>query len=539
MNIRTFIALSVASFAALAANAANPFLPLWEYIPDGEPHVFEDPDNPGKMRVYLYGSHDVNGRHYCGFDLVVWSAPVDELNNWRYDGVIFESKSDANGESFLPNGGSDHLLAPDVAMTVGKDGKKIYWLYPNIVGVRKSLVAKSDSPKGPFVPCNWSPDDPAKTVGCMGFDPAVLVDDDGRVYGFWGGGHSHAAELDPATMATVKPGTKILSDLVAGCGDEGIGGFYEASSIRKVKDKYAFIYCRWTKDGDFGMTNSNYTLAYAYSDRPLGPYTYGGTIIDGRGREKRGDGSVVATAHPNGNTHGSICEINGKWYVFYHRQTGTNPFSRQAMVAPIEVSVEDKPGGRIVISEAEYTSEGFESGGLDPYERHVAGIASHYTGPEPAVTGTGKERSKFVFPGPYTEPFRCKTGYSAVNPYDPSINCCRIVNCTDGSTVGYKYFDFSRTCGRCGLKLCVELELSGVGGRIDVWIGRPATEEGGVLIGSATLDAEAGVRTIEIPVVRLSEITGRKALYFTFSSDVKGRSICSVESFAFSCSAML
>lgn len=29
----------------------NPYLPSWEYVPDGEPHVF------GK-RVYIYGSHD-------------------------------------------------------------------------------------------------------------------------------------------------------------------------------------------------------------------------------------------------------------------------------------------------------------------------------------------------------------------------------------------------------------------------------------------------------------------------------------------------
>ena len=39
-------------FAALAANAQNPYLPLWEHLPDGEPRVFEDPDNPGKYRAY-------------------------------------------------------------------------------------------------------------------------------------------------------------------------------------------------------------------------------------------------------------------------------------------------------------------------------------------------------------------------------------------------------------------------------------------------------------------------------------------------------
>ena len=32
----------------------NPFLPLWEYTPDGEPHIFGD-------RIYLFGSHDTEG----------------------------------------------------------------------------------------------------------------------------------------------------------------------------------------------------------------------------------------------------------------------------------------------------------------------------------------------------------------------------------------------------------------------------------------------------------------------------------------------
>ena len=42
--------------------AGNPYLPLWEHLPDGEPRVFEDPDNPGKFRAYIIGSHDVRLR---------------------------------------------------------------------------------------------------------------------------------------------------------------------------------------------------------------------------------------------------------------------------------------------------------------------------------------------------------------------------------------------------------------------------------------------------------------------------------------------
>src|SRR5690606_23028012 len=51
----------------------NPYLPLWEHLPDGEPRVFEDPDNPGKFRAYIIGSHDLRYTSYCGPDIRMWS----------------------------------------------------------------------------------------------------------------------------------------------------------------------------------------------------------------------------------------------------------------------------------------------------------------------------------------------------------------------------------------------------------------------------------------------------------------------------------
>ena len=87
----------------------NPFMPLWEHIPDGEPYVFEDPDQPGKYRVYVYGSHDDLISEYCGRDQVVWSASVDSLNNWRYDGVILVVDKNANGEPFDSKSTADVL----------------------------------------------------------------------------------------------------------------------------------------------------------------------------------------------------------------------------------------------------------------------------------------------------------------------------------------------------------------------------------------------------------------------------------------------
>src|SRR5690606_13168764 len=66
----------------------NPYLPSWEYIPDGEPYVFDG-------RVYVYGSHDrFNGHAFCLNDYVCWSAPVDDLGDWRYEGVIYRKTDD-------------------------------------------------------------------------------------------------------------------------------------------------------------------------------------------------------------------------------------------------------------------------------------------------------------------------------------------------------------------------------------------------------------------------------------------------------------
>ena len=228
----------------------NPYMPLWEHIPDGEPYVFEDPDQPGKYRVYVYGSHDDLITAYCGRNQVVWSASVDSLNNWRYDGTILIVDKNRDGQPFDSAGTADVLYAPDVTLVTDKDGKKTYYLFPNDqTGFRNGLIAKSSRPDGPFEVCNWSKDNPNQVDGVLQFDPAVFVDDDGRVYGYWGFERSYAAEFDPETMATVKPGTQIVEDMISGRNQQGRFKFFEASSIRKIKDKYIFIYSRFTEDG--------------------------------------------------------------------------------------------------------------------------------------------------------------------------------------------------------------------------------------------------------------------------------------------------
>ena len=518
----------------------NPFMPLWEHIPDGEPYVFEDPDQPGKLRVYIYGSHDDLVTKYCGRNQVVWSASVDSLNRWRYDGTILVVDKNRDGEPFDSAGTADVLYAPDVTVVTDSTGKKTYYLFPNDqAGSRNGLIAKSDRPDGPFEVYNWSKDDANKADGILQFDPAVFVDDDGRVYGYWGFERSMAAELDPTTMATVKPGTKVVEDMISGRNQPGRFKFFEASRIRKIKAKYVFIYSRFTEEGEFGLPTSNYTLAYCYSDAPLGPWTYGGTIIDGRAREKDEQGNTIASATPDGNTHGSICEIrltsgrsqgeNSQWYVFYHRQTGTNEYARQAMVAPITVKVETGKGGKVEISEGEYTSEGFATNGLDPFERHSAGIACWYTGPKPAT----HEWPNNTFYGSYVA-----SGYGTDSkfdaPYDLRNNTNDVVNNTDGSIVGYKYFNFDGVEDE-NLRLLLNLTPEGIDGTIDIMADRPWVSQGGQLLGSISLRADMPQIPTELSadLKGTDKLQGKHAIFFVFKSDTKEQSLCKLHNFVF------
>ena len=145
--------------------AVNPYLPSWEYVPDAEPHIVDG-------RVYIYGSHDLfNGLNFCLGDYVCWSAPVDDLGNWRYEGVIFKREQDPAAPKIrLTNG----LAAPD--MIQGPDGR--FYLYYFMGGTKMISVAVCDKPAGKYefygyvkyadgTP-DWKKEEPLQ------FDPGVL-----------------------------------------------------------------------------------------------------------------------------------------------------------------------------------------------------------------------------------------------------------------------------------------------------------------------------------------------------------------------------
>ncbi len=415
---------------AVVVKAQNPYLPLWEHLPDGEPRVFEDPDNPGKLRAYIIGSHDVTYTAYCGPDIRMWSAPVEDLSQWRDEGPIF---------TWFVNGQWDTMFAPDLVETIDKaTGKKTYWLYPHSRGWRRvPMVCKSDRPNGPFVPVNLTEDGTQCLPGSLiDFDPSVFIESvtnkkdkdfakGFRAYVFYGFQHSTACELDQNTMYSKRDGTELIDPFIPASSHDGRlldkpgseykalykgqnpldFNFFEASSIRQVGNKYVMVFSGYSGK-EYGLGNTNSALRYAFGDSPLGPWRSGGVLVDSRGVVLNEDGSKLITTNAAHNTHGSLQEINGQWYVFYHRPPRGFGNARQAMVAPVKITWDKKPvakGGVVKITAydpytennvwtakasngneytgAEVTSEGFQIFGLPPYNYYSAGLACFMYGP--------------------------------------------------------------------------------------------------------------------------------------------------------------
>lgn len=435
----------------------NPFLPFNEYIPDGEPHIFGD-------RVYIFGSHDREGGYtFCMDDYVTYSAPVDDLSDWRYEGVIYKSSQDPH----YPN--LKYMFAPDVVQ--GNDGK--YYLYYCMGGdygyggyQRPISVAVSDSPAGEYKFLGYvkNPDGtPMMKYIC--FDPAV-INDNGTIRVYYGTQYGYEEQDDffenedyikeememfgrtkeeilsypdsimgPSMvvleddMITVKEEAKhIIPYKVKGTSFEK-HPFFEGSSMRKVGDKYYFVYSSWL----------NHELCYATSDCPDRDFVFGGTIVSNGdiGYKGRTDSEKL---NMTGTTHGSIIEINNQWYVFYHRLTHKSDYSRQACAEKININ----PDGSI--SQVEVTSCGLNEGPLKAEGEYPAIIAcnitnghmphgsnSIYTLPFPNVTNIGEERF--------------------------------IAEIQNNTLIGYKYFDF-KNVQKLGVTIRKETENNKV--RIDV-----------------------------------------------------------------------
>lgn len=307
------------------------------YTADPSAHVFNE-------KIYIYPSHDIDagdafddlGSHFAMEDYHILSMNTPTDGKAVDNGIALDVKD--------VKWAKRQMWAPDAAE---KDGK--YYLYfpaKDYDGIFRIGVAVSDSPTGPFVP------QPEAIKDSFSIDPAVLKDDDGSHYmyfgGIWGGqlqrwrtgkfngGQPESpvaflpADNEPALCAKVAkltgdllefaeaPKDVVILDengkpLLQGDNDRR---FFEASWMHKYNGKYYFSY----------STGDTHYLCYAIGDNPYGPFTYAGRILE----------PVIGWT-----SHHSIVEFKGKWYLFYHDSTLSNGVTQLRCVKVTELEYDE------------------------------------------------------------------------------------------------------------------------------------------------------------------------------------------------------
>lgn len=485
----------------------NPYMPSWEYVPDGEPHVFGD-------RVYVYGSHDIyNGCVFCLGDYVCYSAPVTDLKDWRYEGVIYRKDQDPAQDGRMV------LYAPDVQQ--GPDGR--YYLYYVFDKVGFVSVAVCDTPAGKYEFYGYVHYKDGTRLGerkgdMPQFDPAVITEGN-KTYMYTGFSGNHmkdrvgamATVLDSDMLTVLEepvvivPGddyssafenkiddaAKVEVQKRSGCDFKlsSVGNwagfknhaFFEAPSIRKIGDTYYFVY----------SSEVMHELCYAVSKSPVGNFVYGGVIISNC---DKGISSYKPADMPSAygaNNHGGFEKINGEYYIFYHRHTNGNWYSRQECAEKMKVEADGK------IPQVEITSCGLNGGpliGKGEYSAHIA--CNMFISDKPSLY-VGQNQPKIIQDGRDGDQ---ENGY--------------IVGIANNTTIGFKYFEFK------GLKKITLTTRAYFSGCFEV-----RTKWDGPVLGTISLPDSSNFWEEHTGEVSIPD--GVNALYLTF----KGNGVGQLKSF--------
>ena len=339
----------------------NPILPSWEYIPGGQAHVFGD-------RLYLFGAHDCFAADQpCVHDYVCWWAPVTDLSDWHFEGVMYRKEQDPDSES------GQNLLSPDVVC--GNDRR--FYLFYTCSSRPHISVAVSEKPEGPYAYYGKLRYPDGTAVGSRAEspqlkDPCLLTDHSGRtfLYAVSESGHALACELEQDMLRlrtepqpVFSEGSEAQNDTVSGIG-----------AVRRLDNRFCLVY----------ISGNGKEVRYAVSDEPDQGFRPCGTLLSGN----RFDGVGVRV---------SIERVTDQWLLFYSRETDRSTCARQVCGERLTML----PDGSF--RQAEITSIGLKGEtlpGSGEYPAYMAcqlrkDIHSPHDSEEPYFTQSGRDRERF------------------------------------------------------------------------------------------------------------------------------------------------
>ena len=495
------------------AGAFNPLLPTWEHIPDPEPQVYWSKED-NEWRCYIYGSHDELETGSCGFNYILYSAPVYDLSDWRYEGMYLDIS-----EGYMI---SNEFNA-------------------------YSVLRVSDSPTGPW------PEDEAvwyyTVKGC--YDPSIYIENGTiyiagscmkQVYNEYPEIAAMVAEDDYHTgMSHIGVLYQLKEDLTDGDGIEAVSWLpndernylpiYEGPSLQGwVEELGVYVYIAVLADVGPDDILLNCALGWYWTDDLMnGTWHIGENGIDEVYKEQAevisgNKGNIISdtsgrytidpktgemvfsdfTTYPFGNNHGGMAKINGKWYYFGHRQTNNHSFTRQAVAGEVQLY---KDGDTPVITPFEYTSSGI-AGSMDAWTTYDA------------------DRTCYLIQG---TDIKAPSMERNTTHYDTDEIAPYIVGSRDEEATHARYI--------------IGLRNNNIGS-VDVYIDAPSEDQGGTKIGTAEIPADLKDTAAESDTATDGTVwywteaamdvpvSGIHGVYFVFHSDSEDV-LCSFDQFAF------
>ncbi len=425
-------------------------------------YEFSDKDNPYS-----------NNFGYITSLRVVSSA---DLMNWTDHGEIeVAGLNGGNGPAMW----ASHSWAPAIAYKK-VDGKDKFFLYfaNDASGIG---VLEADTPLGPWKDPIGKALITKQTPGCEKvewcFDPAVLVDDDGEAYIYFGGGVPAEQHNNPKTARVAKLGDDMISiegeavEIDAPC-------MFEDSGIFKFGDKYYYSYCsNFTQTTVEGYPEQG-TICYMVSDNPMGPFKYEGEIFS----------NPQVWFGVGGNNHHATFVFNNKSYFIYHAQTvskalGVERGYRSTHID--EIKLDDK--GKILPISGTY--EGIpQLAVMDPYQRIEAETIAWNAGVK--ATATGRPGNLF-------------TDYNMV-----------LTDLQEGDWTSVSQLNF----GSKGADKITVAVGSKDGGTIEVRVGYPE----GKTIGTIDVPETGSNHTYQLVTGDIEKVTGTQNIFLIFHEKKTG-----------------